>query len=155
MNFIPKSFFGQFRRFANVYFLGQAVLMALGQYTTLFQTPLEAWSMLGVLILMMMFTMAMEARDDLFRHRKDAMVNNKPATILRKQAGRWVQTVVFWHELVVGDIVVVTNKKPFPADLVMLTSSAEEGACYVVSQGGEGVVRKRDTTDRQTDRQTR
>jgi hypothetical protein len=47
VSFLPISLFEQFRRLANIYFLFITVLMLIGTYTTLFETPLTPWSTIG------------------------------------------------------------------------------------------------------------
>ena len=49
LTFLPVSLFEQFRRIANLYFLLIAILMIIGTYTNLFDSPLTPWSPLVVL----------------------------------------------------------------------------------------------------------
>ena len=105
LSFFPKSFFGQFRRFANLYFLLQCGLMVVGQYTNLFQTSLNAWSTTGTLLVVMGVTLAMEAKDDYYRHTKDREVNLKIVPVLRTGAPNSQEgmtgeaTVVTWEDI--------------------------------------------------------
>lgn len=137
-DFVPKSFFGQFRRFANIYFLFQSVVMAIGQYTTLYPTPLNAWSLLAVLFFVMSVTMLMELRDDIFRARKDKEVNERLCTVLEWIRDRWVPKEIKSEDVVVGDILIVRNREAVAADLVLLTSSSSEGMCYVETAAIDG-----------------
>ena len=82
LNFIPKSLMYQFRRFANLWFLFQTIVMVAGEYTNLFATPFSPWSMLAMLVIVLGIVMVFEARDDLFRHQQDSEVNNRSATVL-------------------------------------------------------------------------
>ena len=105
LSFFPMSFFGQFRRFANLYFLLQCGLMVVGQYTNLFQTSLNAWSTTGTLLVVMGVTLAMEAKDDYYRHTKDLEVNLKTVPVLRTGAPNSPEgmtgeaTVVTWEDI--------------------------------------------------------
>lgn len=74
ITFIPRSLFEQFRRIANVYFLAISVLMMLGWYTTLFDSPLAPFSTLIPLILVLSVTMVKDGAEDLKRHRSDKRV---------------------------------------------------------------------------------
>ena len=44
-NFLYKSFAGQFVRLGNQYFLLQTFVMCIGEYSSLYASPLESWSM--------------------------------------------------------------------------------------------------------------
>ncbi|CAB1096353.1 unnamed protein product [Ectocarpus sp. CCAP 1310/34] len=71
ITFVPRSLFEQFRRIANVYFLVISVLMMLGWYTDLFESPLAPFSTLIPLILVLSVTMIKDGAEDLKRHRSD------------------------------------------------------------------------------------
>ena len=59
--------------------------------------------------------------------------------LLQQQQGLTSKTLIFqgtfeqrrWKEIVVGDIVRVKDEKPFPADLILLSSSQSEGMCHI------------------------
>lgn len=75
ISFLPKSIFEQFRRLANVDFLAMGFLMLLGTYTTIFQTPLTAFSTLFPLTIVLGISMIQEAATDIKRHRSDNETN--------------------------------------------------------------------------------
>lgn len=75
ITFVPRSLFEQFRRIANVYFLVISVLMMLGWYTDLFESPLAPFSTLIPLILVLSVTMVKDGAEDLKRHRSDNRVS--------------------------------------------------------------------------------
>lgn len=75
VTFVPKSLFEQFRRIANIYFLVISVLMMLGWYTDLFESPLAPFSTLIPLILVLGVTMVKDGAEDLKRHRSDKRVS--------------------------------------------------------------------------------
>ncbi|CAM9310919.1 unnamed protein product [Heterosigma akashiwo] len=58
LSFLPISLLEQFRRQGNQYFLLMSVLMLLGTYTTLFQSPIQPWTTLGPLIVVLSISMA-------------------------------------------------------------------------------------------------
>ena len=48
LSWLPKSFFEQFRRFANIYFLMMCILMIIGEEAPyLWETPLSPWPTVG------------------------------------------------------------------------------------------------------------
>lgn len=47
---------------------------------------------------------------------------------------------VFSQNIKAGDIVRVENGQHFPADLIVLSSSSEEGSCYVETANLDGYV---------------
>ena len=70
-----KSLFEQFRRFANLYFLVQAILMTIGYYTTLFNNDLTPSGTIAALLFTMGVTGILHLRDDIMRWRKDKETN--------------------------------------------------------------------------------
>lgn len=76
LSFVPRSLFEQFRRVANIYFLVISVLMVLGTYyPSLFVSPLEPFSTLFPLVLVLIVTMFKDGAEDLKRHRSDKRVS--------------------------------------------------------------------------------
>ena len=47
---------------------------------------------------------------------------------------------VFSQDIQTGDIVIVNNNRHFPADLVIIASSQEDGSCYVETANLDGYV---------------
>jgi phospholipid-transporting ATPase len=138
VTFLPRSLFEQFRRAANIYFLVISVLMLVGTYTSLFDSPLAPFSTLMPLIMVLVITMAKEGMEDLKRHRSDHMVNNKRmASVLSTAApGHFEQ--IPWRAVRVGSIVQVLGGEEIPADLVLLTSSEPNGVAYVETSNIDG-----------------
>lgn len=77
LTFIPKSIFEQFRRTANFYFLVQAILMIVGQYTSLYQNEVTWYGTGATLVFVLIFTMIFQAKDDIARHSEDKVVNSR------------------------------------------------------------------------------
>ncbi|XP_038055242.1 probable phospholipid-transporting ATPase IA isoform X6 [Patiria miniata] len=122
VTFLPKFLFEQFRRYANVFFLFIALLQQIpgvsptGKFTTMFP------------LLFILFVSAIkEIIEDFKRHRADDEVNRRKVLVLRY--GVWMR--VRWVEVAVGDIVKVSREEFFPADLVLLASSAPQAMCYI------------------------
>lgn len=58
--------------------------MALGAYTSLFDTSVTPWTTAGPLILMISVSLAQEGSADMGRHRADEVTNNHRCTVLRR-----------------------------------------------------------------------
>ncbi|CAA6665494.1 unnamed protein product [Spirodela intermedia] len=119
--FLPKSLFEQFRRVANIYFLISACL----SFTPL--APYTAVSAVVPLIVVIGATMVKEAVEDWRRFQQDQSASG---------GGEFDSTD--WKNLRVGDIVKVEKDHFFPADLVLLSSSYEDGICYVETMNLDG-----------------
>ncbi|KAM7280591.1 hypothetical protein ACFE04_007725 [Oxalis oulophora] len=139
-NFIPKSLFEQFRRVANLYFL----VVAFVSFSPL--APYSAPSVLAPLVLVVGATMAKEGVEDLRRRKQnlaslgnrvlqDIEANNRKVMVYGKH-NTFTQTR--WKNLRVGDLVRVQKDEYFPADLLLLSSSYEDGICYVDTMNLDG-----------------
>ena len=126
LNFVGKNLWEQFHRVANIYFLLIASLQVSGYITpALDLSPTHKLATLTPLTLMIVLTAIKEAIEDCARHREDRKVNTQPAHV----AGRSTKTE--WRSVRVGQILEVREDEPFPADMILLHSSLEEGKCYV------------------------
>ncbi|GAB5354312.1 hypothetical protein AAMO2058_000108000 [Amorphochlora amoebiformis] len=153
-NFLPVSIFRQFRRLGNQYFLLQCVVMVLGEYTRLYPSPLKSWSQIAVLSFVLGLSVLFEARDDLFRHKKDREVNKSPCQRVgfdytindederawdpKNYIEKWGVATVEWSEIRVADLVVVFKDEQVAADLVVLATSDDNGLAYVETSNIDG-----------------
>ncbi|OMO59155.1 Cation-transporting P-type ATPase [Corchorus capsularis] len=129
-NFIPKSLFEQFRRVANIYFL----VVACVSFSPL--APYSAPSVLVPLIVVIGATMAKEGVEDWRRRLQDIEANNRKVQVYEKSCSSFKETK--WKDLRVGDVVKVNKDEFFPADMVLLSSSYEDGVCYVETMNLDG-----------------
>ena len=129
ITFLPKALFEQFRRVANIYFLLAAVLSLTPV------APFSAISMIAPLCFVVGLSMAKEALEDWRRFVQDMKVNNRKVSI-HKGAGIFGYKP--WQKIRVGDIVKVEKDQFFPADLLLLSSSYEDGICYVETMNLDG-----------------
>ncbi|EPS62728.1 hypothetical protein M569_12061, partial [Genlisea aurea] len=129
VTFLPKAIFEQFRRVANLYFLLAAVL----SLTPI--SPFSAISMIAPLVFVVGLSMAKEALEDWRRFIQDMKVNLRKAHVHKKDG---VYGVKPWMKLRVGDVVKVEKDKFFPADLFLLSSSYDDGICYVETMNLDG-----------------
>ncbi|VFQ69749.1 unnamed protein product [Cuscuta campestris] len=129
LSFLPKAIFEQFRRVANLYFLLAAILSLTPV------SPFSALSMIAPLVFVVGLSMAKEALEDWRRFIQDMKVNLRKAKV-HKSCGNFGSRP--WMKLRVGDIVKVQKDQFFPADLLLLSSSYEDGICYVETMNLDG-----------------
>ncbi|GKV37298.1 hypothetical protein SLEP1_g45341 [Rubroshorea leprosula] len=129
VTFIPKSLFEQFRRVANIYFL----VVVIVSFTPL--APYSAPSVLLPLIVVIGLTTAKEGVEDWRRWKQDVEANNRKVQVYD---GNHSFRVTKWKNLRVGDVVKVQLDEYFPADLLLLSSSHNDGVCYVDTKNLDG-----------------
>lgn len=129
VTFLPKAIFEQFRRVANLYFLLAAVL----SLTPI--SPFSPVSMIAPLAFVVGLSMAKEALEDSRRFVQDMKVNLRKVGVHK---GNGVFGYRPWHKIRVGDVLKVEKDQFFPADLLLLSSSYEDGICYVETMNLDG-----------------
>ncbi|CAD8112753.1 unnamed protein product [Paramecium primaurelia] len=129
VTFLPKSLLLQFTRYANIYFLCIAIIQCIPVLSTL-----NPFSAIAPLVFVLGLSMAREGWEDYGRHVSDNEVNSTECIILKNR----VATNSTWAELSVGDYILVKKDESFPADLIVLSSSIESGACYIETSSLDG-----------------
>ncbi|XP_030549237.1 probable phospholipid-transporting ATPase 5 [Rhodamnia argentea] len=129
VTFLPRSLFEQFRRVANLYFLLAAVL----SLTSL--APFTPPSLIVPLVFVVGISMLKEAVEDWHRFLQDLEVNSR---VVKTHIGDGVFVEKAWQQVSVGDIVKVQKDQYFPGDLLLLSSSYEDGVCYVETMNLDG-----------------
>ena len=129
LTFIPFCTFYQFKRLANLYFLITAVVQSIPQIT-----PLDPFTAIGPLILVLVIAMIKEGYEDFKRRGNDKAVNNSVARVWRD--GGW--TDVLWKEVRLGDVLKVLDGETFPADLILLSTSETDGCCKLQTANLDG-----------------
>ncbi|XP_061660313.1 phospholipid-transporting ATPase IH isoform X4 [Syngnathoides biaculeatus] len=127
-NFIPKNMFEQFRRVANFYFL----IIFLVQL--IIDTPTSPVTSGLPLFFVITVTAIKQGYEDWLRHKADNAVNQCPVHVV--QRGKMIRKQS--HKLRVGDIVYVKEDESFPCDLILLSSSRDDGTCYVTTASLDG-----------------
>ncbi|PPD89241.1 hypothetical protein GOBAR_DD13803 [Gossypium barbadense] len=127
--FLPKALYEQFHRVANLYFLAAAIVSV----TPL--SPFSAVSMIAPLVFVVGLSMAKEALEDWRRFMQDIKVNSRKVKFHKEEG---VFDYKSWKKLQVGDVVKVEKDQFFPADLLLLSSSYEDGICYVETMNLDG-----------------
>ncbi|KAL7370016.1 hypothetical protein ABVT39_016308 [Epinephelus coioides] len=127
-NFIPKNMFEQFRRVANFYFL----IIFLVQL--IIDTPTSPITSGLPLFFVITVTAIKQGYEDWLRHKADNSVNQCPVHVV--QHGKVVRKQS--RKLRVGDVVLVKEDESFPCDLILLSTSRDDGTCYVTTASLDG-----------------
>ncbi|KFK43333.1 hypothetical protein AALP_AA1G111300 [Arabis alpina] len=126
--FLPKGLFEQFRRIANIYFLGISCL----SMTPI--SPVNPITNVAPLSMVLLVSLIKEAFEDWKRFQNDMSINNSTVEVLQDQ--QWVP--IPWRKLQVGDIIKIKKDGFFPADLLFLSSTNPDGICYVETANLDG-----------------
>ncbi|KAK9277325.1 hypothetical protein L1049_006866 [Liquidambar formosana] len=129
VTFLPKALFEQFRRVANFYFLLAAAL------SLVHLAPFTPISLIAPLVFVVGISMLKEAVEDWHRFLQDLNVNSR---IAKAHVGNGMFVDKPWRSLLVGDVVKVSKNEYFPSDLLLLSSSYEDGVCYVETMNLDG-----------------
>ena len=116
-------------RYWNIYFL---LIGSLQQIPNI--SPTGRWGTIGPLVIILLVTALKEVWEDFHRLKQDRKINSRKVQVYR--ASRW--EAVAWEEVGVGEVVMVRTREPFPADLVLLGSSGEEGIAYIETSNLDG-----------------
>uniref|UniRef100_A0A668ATZ3 Phospholipid-transporting ATPase n=1 Tax=Myripristis murdjan TaxID=586833 RepID=A0A668ATZ3_9TELE len=107
LTFLPLNLFEQFKRAANLYFLGLLILQVIPQISTL-----PWYTTLVPLVLVLSITAMKDLVDDLARHRMDKEINNRKCEVLL-------------------DVFFKLSFLVLQADILLLSSSNPNSLCYV------------------------
>jgi len=132
-SFLPRNLYEQFSRLANVFFL---IISCLQLFTDL--SPTSKFATAGPLAIILMLNMVRELFEDSARHKGDAEVNNRLVEVVRADGG---VDAVPWKAVQMGDICNIKCNQEFPADLVVLSSSGDQGMCYIDTCNLDGETR--------------
>ena len=122
LTFLPKALLYQFYRLANDYFLIIAILQSIPAIS-----PLSASTAIVPIAFVISVSILREGFEDYNRHQYDNQLNSEP--VITYKGNRWLKSTS--GELLVGELVIVKQNDPFPADLILLDSSLPEGACFI------------------------
>ncbi|KAJ4458775.1 phospholipid-transporting P-type ATPase [Paratrimastix pyriformis] len=127
--FLFVNLFEQFRRLANFYFLLIAIFQCIPTVS-----PTSPATSIVPLALVLSVTAVKEAIEDLRRYQSDRQLNAKKC--IRVVDGR--EETTQWRHVQVGDILKVKCDEYFPADMILLSTSFEQGNCYVETTNLDG-----------------
>lgn len=127
--FLPKFFYEQFTKYANIFFLFTAILQQIPNIS-----PTNRYTTVVPLGIVLLVSAAKELVEDYKRKTSDKSLNYSKAMVLRGNTFE----ITKWVNVAVGDVVRVESEEPFPADLVLLASSEPEGLCYIETANLDG-----------------
>ncbi|OUM64486.1 hypothetical protein PIROE2DRAFT_42517 [Piromyces sp. E2] len=126
--FLPLNLWSQFHRFSNIYFL-------LGALSTLCgYTVVSPVAQIMPLIIVLSVTAIKDAYGDIKRSSDDKKTNNEPYYILRNNEVKQV----LCQDIFPGDVIVIQKGNKIPADCLLLSSSNDDGICYVETSDLDG-----------------
>ena len=123
LTFLPLNLFEQFRRVSNVYF---AISMAVALIPGV--SPIFPITSILPLVFVLAVAAVKDAIEDYGRHRADKKANGAKVQAVRN-GGKVV--AVRSDQLEVGDIVKLERNSEVYADIVVLSTSLEDGVCYI------------------------
>ncbi|KAK9844803.1 hypothetical protein WJX74_007043 [Apatococcus lobatus] len=123
VTYFPKALFEQYRRVANIYF----TLVAALSTTSL--SPVRPVTAFLPLILVLGISMLKELIEDIKRYRADREVNSRLVECYEVGTCKLVRKA--WRHVKVGEVVKVQKDGFFPADILLLSTSSNDGICYV------------------------
>ncbi|AOA64370.1 Aminophospholipid translocase (flippase) [Komagataella phaffii CBS 7435] len=129
--FVPKFLFEQFSKYANLFFLFTSIIQQIPGVT-----PTNRYTTIGTLLVVLTVSAIKEIMEDLKRNSADKELNSSKTMVLDSKAQNFVPKS--WLNLKVGEIVKVSNGEPFPADLLLLSSSEPEALCYIETANLDG-----------------
>ena len=136
LTFLPLSILFQFKRFANIYFLGISILSAIPSISPF--NPLSSGVPFVFVVLCSVFRDGLE---DFSRYKSDKETNRQKAWKVQDDG---TTKEIYSSDITVGDILWVPEDQMFSADLIMLESS-NEGTCFIQTSSldGEKNLKKR------------
>ncbi|KAE9256457.1 putative phospholipid-transporting ATPase [Phytophthora fragariae] len=123
VSFVPKMLFEFFRVIANCYFLVISILQVATTWS-----PTNKYTTAGPLVIVLLVSMIKQGVEDKKRHDADNVQNSRHCKVL----GRHGEIVTKeWQEVLVGDVLRLGDRDEAPADVFILSTSEEEGRCFV------------------------
>ena len=129
ITFLPKGLLYQFSRLANVYFLFITIIQSIPLIS-----PLNSLTAIVPLIFVLGISMIRELIEDLSRLKYDRLNNDEEVVVLRE--GKFIKSQSKY--LKNGEIILIYENEPIPADMVLLDSGMEDGQCYVETSSLDG-----------------
>lgn len=131
LSFVPKNIFEQLHRFANLYFVGIAILNFV-PVVNAFQPEVNVIPICIILGV----TAIKDAWEDLRRYKSDKVINNGECLVYSRKAQSYVQKR--WKDVRVGDFVQMQCNDIIPADILLLFSSDPSGICHLETANLDG-----------------
>lgn len=93
-------------------------------------------AMLPPMIFVIVTSMLKDGYEDYKRHRDDRQENEENTEVFNQVTGQFENR--FWENVQVGDVVKVKRNSFFPADLLLMHSTGENGVCFVETKNLDG-----------------
>ncbi|QPG76827.1 aminophospholipid translocase [Brettanomyces nanus] len=129
--FLPKFFFEQFSKYANLFFLFTSIIQQVPNVS-----PTNRYTTIGTLGVVLLVSAIKEISEDLKRQASDSELNRSAVEILDVELGEYVRRK--WIDVKIGDIIKISNEESIPADLILLSSSEPDGLCYIETANLDG-----------------
>eukprot|EP00850_Spirogloea_muscicola_P020055 SM000206S06264 [mRNA] locus=s206:210585:223850:+ [translate_table: standard] len=143
LSFLPRNLFEQFHRVAYSYFLVIAILNQIPELAVFGRT-----ASIFPLVLVLVVTAIKDAYEDWGRHRADREENARICRVLQPGPGAgggqsYADTP--WRDVRVGQVVQLHAGERVPCDMLLLSSSAPGGLCYIETGNldGESTLKSR------------
>lgn len=130
LTFLPKNLWHQFQKLANVYFLIIAILQVIPEISVSGGVP----NILLPLAFVLTVSAGKDLLEDLNRRKSDKEENNRKSLVWSN--GEWVEKP--WHKIKVGELVKVLKNEYFPSDLILISTSEQNGICYIETKNLDG-----------------
>ncbi|KAF9949505.1 hypothetical protein BGZ72_008744 [Mortierella alpina] len=127
VTFLPVNLLFQFKRFYNVYFLCAAIFVCA-------EPSLSPVTEILPLTLVLTITAIKDALEDYRRYQQDKRSNSLECTLVR--GGQLIP--VKSKDVRPGDVLKICKNDKIPADVVILSTSMDEGACFVETSELDG-----------------
>ena len=122
VTFIPHALLIQFARPANIYFLVTAILNCIPAIS-----PISPITAIFPIVFVLAVSLIREAIEDCSRERLDRKQNNEPTYVYRNN--KWEEIIS--GNLQIGELVIITQDKTFPADLILIDSGLNDGLAFI------------------------
>jgi phospholipid-transporting ATPase len=99
-------------------------------------------TMMAPLVLVVFTSMCKDAYEDYCRHNEDAIENNALCLRFNRTSNSFEK--VRWGDVEIGDFIKVEQDSFFPADMVCVKSTEDEGVCYVETKNLDGETNLKD-----------
>ncbi len=131
-NCFPKILIEQFSKMANVYFLIIAIMQSIHEISISAGRP--------VILLPLTVVVFINGLKDFFEDWKrkisDDEENNKSARILNIETRQFEEKI--WRDVKLGNILLIKENESFPADMILINSSEQNGLCYKETKNLDG-----------------